>query len=403
MNGASHPFLVPREQFLAWKYLCLAKRRGAYPGPRLEAKQHFFFWARNALYHALGMLDVPRAARVLLPAYLCRAAVEPFVAYGLQCDFYETRRDCTPDLDEIEAKLHPDTRIVMTVHYFGFPQRIREFRALCSRKNLLLFEDCAHVLQNETQKDALGSLGDASIFSYRKFLPMFDGAALLFPGSLARRSLNNRMERSQFAFAAMKFLAGQAINSSSGLGNKVLLEGIAFAKTITRGKKRAQEGKLRHERIDANSVSFDLTLVNQPITAPSSWILGHSNVPAIIDRRRENYRFLHQIFSNTPGITPLHAALPNEVCPLVYPLFIDDIADAHLLLRNAGIPAVSWGGVRPAGVSQREFPEANFLYENLVFLPIHQNLCNRQLKAVAEAVKTVRSRTRRAPSVFAVN
>ena len=46
----------------------------------------------------------------------------------------------------------------------------------------------------------------------------------------------------------------------------------------------------------------------------------------------------------------------------------------HIELRALGIPAVTWGGVRDSRISAREFPEADFLYERLVFLPIHQDL-----------------------------
>lgn len=149
MNATLNSFLVPREQWLAWKYLSITPRPSPQEGGNAQNGPHFFFWARNAIYHALEALEVPRHSRALLPAYLCRAAAEPFAAYGLECDFYDLKRDCTPDFSVIDAKIRPETRVVLTAHYFGFPQKIEEFSDLCRRRNLLLFEDCAHVLRTE--------------------------------------------------------------------------------------------------------------------------------------------------------------------------------------------------------------------------------------------------------------
>jgi hypothetical protein len=79
------------------------------------------------------------------------------------------------------------------------------------------------------------------------------------------------------------------------------------------------------------------------------------------------------------------------VCPWVFPLFFDGLANAHLLLRSRGIPAVTWGGVRPPAINSVNFPEADFLYDNLVFLPVHQNLTAEALHQVVEAVHEVRA------------
>ena len=112
------------------------------------------------------------------------------------------------------------------------------------------------------------------------------------------------------------------------------------------------------------------------------------------NRRRANFLFLQNGFRNIAGVTPLFPELGQEVCPWVYPLFMDGVPNAHLLLRKAGIPAVTWGDVR-AIKSEQEFPEANFLYDNLVFLPLHQDLSQDHLQTIVETVKRVRSETRK--------
>lgn len=394
MTGSPNSFLIPREQFLAWRHLTFwgASRRQELEGA--ETQGYSFFWARNALFHALQALDVPASAHILVPAYICKAAVEPFEAYGACVEFYGIRRDCTVDLDELEAKIRPETKVILAVHYFGFPGPIHELRDLCDRRGLLLFEDCAHVLRGRVDSQSLGSFGDASVFSYRKFLPMFDGAELRLRGAKAPKSGSYRPERSLFWMRAAKHIAGQALEWSTGSFAKAL----SHANRMLRGQYASAEAPsapalTTQESVDNNSASFDPALVQQPVTGPSRWVLRHSNFGVVAGRRRENYQFLDGQLRNVAGVTPLFSTLSEGVCPWVYPLFLDDVPDAHLLLRAAGIPAVTWGGVRPNRVTKEDFPAADFLYENLLFLPVHQNLSREQLITMAERVKKVRTET----------
>jgi dTDP-4-amino-4,6-dideoxygalactose transaminase len=57
-----------------------------------------------------------------------------------------------------------------------------------------------------------------------------------------------------------------------------------------------------------------------------------------------------------------------------------------LSLRERGIPAATWGGVRPQGLDPKQFADADFLYDNLVFLPVHQDLTSDSLQRIIEVV-----------------
>lgn len=390
MSADSNTFLMPREQSLRLAYLSLGAHRDAWSST-LPDQRHFFFWGRNALYHALHALGVPRSARALLPAFVCRAAAEPFAAYGLKCDYYEVRRNCTVDFAEIDAKLRSDTRVVLAVHYFGFPQQIDRFRKLCDRTGALLFEDCAHVLRSDLGGRPLGSFGDASVFSYRKFLPVFDGAEL----RIARPNvtLGWKPERSDFTWQAARTMLSQAIAYSPSLAAKFALRLINVTKrSLRRGPLGAPENPPSNPVVDGNSATFDLSLVNQPMTGFSRFILEHSNIPVVVARRRHNFLYLHEHVQRISGLDPLFRDLPQDVCPWVYPLFVRDVPDAHLHLRKLGVPAVTWGGVRVEGLSKEEFPDADFLYSNLVFLPVHQNLSIQDLQCMLNALDGLCSR-----------
>jgi hypothetical protein len=92
-----------------------------------------------------------------------------------------------------------------------------------------------------------------------------------------------------------------------------------------------------------------------------------------------------------PGVTLLHTELPEHGSPWVLPAFINGVADAHLKLQEHGVPAVNWAGVRPPALPRGAFPDVDFLYDNLVFLPIHQNLTPSALQAIVEAVRKIQA------------
>ena len=59
----------------------------------------------------------------------------------------------------------------------------------------------------------------------------------------------------------------------------------------------------------------------------------------------------------------------------------------HLRLRARGIPATTWGDVIHKDLAVDEFPEAKFLYENLIFLPVHQSLTGEELQTMIRVLR----------------
>jgi len=115
----------------------------------------------------------------------------------------------------------------------------------------------------------------------------------------------------------------------------------------------------------------------------------HSDIQAITTRRRENFLFLRDHLCGLSRVTLLHGDLPDSVCPWVFPIFLNDVPCAHLRLQDEGIPAVNWGGVRPPTVNSAAFPDADFLYDNLIFLPIHQDLTRGNLDSIIRGIQRV--------------
>ena len=138
-----------------------------------------------------------------------------------------------------------------------------------------------------------------------------------------------------------------------------------------------------------NGTSFLPWMADFPMSRLSKHLHGHFPRLKIASKRRANYFGLLERVSRIAGIQPLFERLDPSVVPWVLPLTIGEKPDRHKALRALGIPAVTWGGVRDARISAGEFPEADFLYERLVFLPIHQDLEDAHLDLIADAVAAV--------------
>lgn len=352
--------------------------------------RYLFFWARNGIYHCLGALGLRPGDGVLVPAYICAAAVQPIEAFGAKVTFYEVGRNCFPDFSDLEAKIDGRTRAVLGVRYFGFPSGIREIRKICDRHGLYLIEDCAHVLQGEDEGKPQGTFGEASVFSWRKFLPVYDGGELILNRWEHELKVDWHREELLFTLRVAKNMLERALPETLGtaLAGMRLRQASSPEPAGSSDSVPAPTGRLL--QVHPNSNSFDERMVNFPISRVSRVLLKHCLLNRIIAKRRANYSYLLQQVSHLQWVRPLFENLPVGVCPWVCPIFFADMPNGQFPLRKRGIPAASWGGVRPPSISSSEFPSADFLYENLVFLPIHQNLLTSDLDHIIDAVKAVR-------------
>lgn len=71
-------------------------------------------------------------------------------------------------------KFTENTKVIHLYHQFGIPQKIDEIIKFAKKNNLLVIEDCAHVLSGElNKKEIIGNNGDFTIYSFSKFVNCF--------------------------------------------------------------------------------------------------------------------------------------------------------------------------------------------------------------------------------------
>ena len=136
----------------------------------------FFSLGRHALVEALRIAGIGPGDAVLLPEFICRDVLASLHVLGARPEWYAIGDNLMP---ADRPDVWPIARAVVTVNYFGFPQRLDPFRAYAARTGAVLIEDNAHgFLSRDENGHWLGTRTEIGIFSLRKSLLLADGAMI---------------------------------------------------------------------------------------------------------------------------------------------------------------------------------------------------------------------------------
>ena len=135
----------------------------------------------GALHIALLMSGVQAGDEVISTAM----TAEPTNVVILQCGAVPVFADVDPasgnlDPDSVRSLITPRTRAILVVHYAGYPARLAELRKIADEHGISLIEDAAHALGAGYGDQAIGTIGDFSIFSLQaiKHMTTIDGGVL---------------------------------------------------------------------------------------------------------------------------------------------------------------------------------------------------------------------------------
>jgi dTDP-4-amino-4,6-dideoxygalactose transaminase len=136
---------------------------------RFGGRAFLFASGREALL-ALFQGDPERFRKgdeVIVQGYTCVVVPNAVQAAGL-VPMYADIEKATLSLDPqaVERAITPRTKAVLCQHTFGIPAPVAALREICDRHNLLLIEDCAHILPDDRGPEDVGSRGDALLLSF---------------------------------------------------------------------------------------------------------------------------------------------------------------------------------------------------------------------------------------------
>ncbi len=343
------------------------------PAPLDRPGVTFYAYGRAALLDAIQLIGFTPGDSVLFPEYICREVTEYVQRFDLEARYYRLQANLSPNVEDLTSAIDRRTKAVIVVHYFGFPQpTILDLQEVCRSRGLSLLEDNAHGFLSCHKGRPLGSFGDAAIFSMRKTLRIRDGAALLLncPELLRRNLRNQNVPRASRLVEWYWLLQGATMGVASRHPALVWLGRRAKVRTghILRAF------ALRSER-QRNEGDWDIGRLSRGMSGRSMWELSRSNVASIVGSRRQNYEHLLEWLGDAGDCHILWPRLADGVCPLEFPLLVNDGERAISELQRRWIEANYWPDLPGEVVGdRRRFTVANYFREHLIRLPIDESL-----------------------------
>ena len=129
-----------------------------------------------ALICEIEQIRLNKKINILIPSYFCGQSLKHLRDLGNDIIFYNVNKDLSPDykkLDDIVKIKKVD--IMLQVHYFGKIMPQENSRDFCDKNNIVLVEDCAHVIHPSISNKWVG---DYLFFSVHKHFPVKNGGVL---------------------------------------------------------------------------------------------------------------------------------------------------------------------------------------------------------------------------------
>lgn len=120
-----------------------------------------------AMHLALSAMNLQPGDEVITTPYTFAATGEVILYHGARPVFVDIDPD-TFNIDPqlIEAAVTPKTRVVLPVHIAGYPAEMDPILELTLHHGLMVLEDAAHATETRYHDRKVGSIGNATAFSF---------------------------------------------------------------------------------------------------------------------------------------------------------------------------------------------------------------------------------------------
>lgn len=125
---------------------------------------------------------------VLTSPLTCFATNAPILANGYKVKWVDVDPNtCNVDLDDLERKLSPTTKVIMVVHWGGYPIDLDRLKSIQDKCHALygftpaIIEDCAHAWGSTYKEQRLGNHGNTCVYSFQaiKHVTAVDGGCIV--------------------------------------------------------------------------------------------------------------------------------------------------------------------------------------------------------------------------------
>jgi dTDP-4-amino-4,6-dideoxygalactose transaminase len=324
---------------------------------------------------------------VLMPAYNCGTEIDPFIYHGLRIIFYRVNNEAQIDLNDLQRRVTTKTKVIYVTHYFGWSQNLDFLSTYCRENDIHLIEDCALSLFSNPVDHPIGVLGNAAIYSLPKTLPVPDGGMLTIPATQSFPEEPIEPPPLQVILIEMLSLLKRA---TLRLTDRLRIYRYLPKRLIQSRKRKGDEATTPAGFPEIpRSYYFNQSVQKMTASGISRYILDHSCSASIVNQRRENYFQLSKSAKETRLFQLLFDQLPEGVCPLYFPVIVEDRKKVCNRLNEMGIAAMQWWSGYHRAFDWKEFPEARYLKDHVLTIPIHQQLSSKNMDYISSSMALI--------------
>jgi dTDP-4-amino-4,6-dideoxygalactose transaminase len=318
-----------------------------------------------ALHLAMLAVGIGPGDEVIVPSMTFAATANAVIHAGGRPVLADCRRDTMNiDPDEIERRITDRTRAVIPVHFAGRPCQMDAIMAIARRRGLHVVEDCAHAIEAEFHGRKTGTFGDIGCYSFYVTKNIVTGE-----GGMA---VSDRQEYADM----IKILALHGMSQDAW-------------------KRYSDEG-FKHYQVVYAGFKYNMTDMQAA--------LGIHQLPRIDRywrRRAQIWRAYNEAFQDLPVLLPAPIAADSKHAYHLYTLLLDadqagvgrDRFLERMTAANIGV-GVHYTALhlhpyyqRTFGYKPDDFPNARWLSERTVSLPLSPKLGDGDVADVIAAVR----------------
>ena len=295
---------------------------------------------------------------VLTTPLTCTATNWPIVANGFKVKLVDVDLNtCNIDLNDLEKKITSKTKVIMVVHWGGYPvdlDRLKEIQDNAEEKygfRPVVIEDCAHAFGSTYKGSKIGNHGNICTFSFQaiKHLTTGDGGCAIFPNE-------NQVKRAK------------------------LLRWYGIDRENNRKDFRCESD------ISEYGFKFHMNDINATI--------GINNLPGVeenIAKTIDNANFYNQELVNVPGVTLLENNSDRQSSYWIYTLKVERQQDFMSKMKECNIMVSRVHERNDIHSCMSEFrtdlPNLDKLVKEMICIPVGWWVTPEDLQYIVDCIK----------------
>lgn len=318
-----------------------------------KKKQIFLSSGRDSLVYAIRAYKIKK---MLIPSYIEEDIIKQILKEGIIVKFYNINKNLNIDLEDVEKKVKNFDSILI-IHYFGFPHDVKKIQQICKENNLIMVEDCVQSMLSSYDNKPLGSFGEISFNSLRKFIGIPDGSILTI--TKKTKIIESTLHK-KFVEKRINALIGKYLYL-----NKEKSHSHFYFKQAFIGSEKIME---KYEK-------------PAPISTESLKILQRIDFSEMIKIRRQNFIYL---LSELESLA-LYKKLPTNVCPLGFPIIVKDRNKIKKkLIENKIYPPIHWP---LSSKISKSFRDSWKISSHILTIPIDQRYNIEDMERIIEVLR----------------